>query len=82
MLQDLVNKTIIVKLKWSIDTYYKGRLQAIDSYMNLALMETEEFVNDKSTGVLGQILIRCNNVLYIRGADQGGDGGGDVSMGE
>ncbi len=39
--------------------------------MNIQLSNTEEYIADKFTGSLGQVLIRCNNVLHIRGADQG-----------
>ncbi|GES93695.1 probable small nuclear ribonucleoprotein F [Rhizophagus clarus] len=46
-----------------------------DSYMNLQLANTEEFVDGQSTGALGEVLIRCNNVLYIRGIEE------DVEMG-
>ena len=30
------------------------------------LANTEEIENGKSNGALGEIFIRCNNVLYIR----------------
>lgn len=38
------------------------------------LASTEEFVDGKMTGQLGEVLVRCNNVLYIRAApdDEGG----------
>ena len=39
---------------------------AVDSYMNLQLENTEEYVNDELAGNLGQVLIRCNNVMYLR----------------
>lgn len=57
MLQDLVNKPIFVRLKWG-QVEYKGTLVSVDSYMNLQLSGTEEYVSDKPTGVLGQVLIR------------------------
>lgn len=57
MLQDLVNKTICVRLKWG-EAEYKGTLVSVDSYMNLQLSGTEEFIADKPTGTLGQVLIR------------------------
>jgi small nuclear ribonucleoprotein F len=57
MLQELVNKPIIVRLKWG-ETEYKGRLVSIDSYMNLQLAGTEEYISNKLTGALGQVLIR------------------------
>jgi small nuclear ribonucleoprotein F len=36
--------------------------------MNIQLRNTEEFIAGKSKGVLGEVLIRCNNVLWISGA--------------
>ncbi|KAH7305974.1 small nuclear ribonucleoprotein SmF [Stachybotrys elegans] len=72
MLQDLVNKPIFVRLKWG-ETEYKGTLVAVDSYMNLQLSGAEEYLSGKLTGSLGQVLIRCNNVLWVRGADDAKD---------
>ena len=68
-----VNKDVFVRLKWG-ETEYKGRLVSIDSYMNVQLSNAEEYINHNFTGSLGQVLIRCNNVLWIRGADQGENG--------
>jgi len=67
MLQNLVNEDVLVRLKWG-QTEYKGRLVSVDSYMNIQLTGTEEFIDGKSTGSLGQVLIRCNNVLWISAA--------------
>ena len=63
-----VDKDIVVRLKWG-ETEYKGRLVSVDLYMNIQLSNTEEFVNGVSSGTLGQVLIRCNNVLWIGQAD-------------
>lgn len=52
-----INEEVIIRLKWG-QTEYKGRLVSVDSYMNVQLNETEEFINRKSTGTLGQVLIR------------------------
>lgn len=52
-----VDKDIIVRLKWG-QTEYKGRLVSIDSYMNIQLRDTEEYIDSKPTGTLGQVLIR------------------------
>lgn len=38
----------------------------------LQLASTEEYVDGKMTGALGEVLVRCNNVLYIREAPDGG----------
>ena len=43
---------------------------AVDSYMNLQLENTEEFINEEFAGNLGQVLIRCNNVLYLRAGEE------------
>ncbi len=32
---------------------------------------TEEWIGGKLAGHLGEVLIRCNNVLYIRGVKEG-----------
>lgn len=63
-LAGLVGKSIIVKLKWGME--YKGVLLSTDSYMNLQLNNAEEYINGECAGSLGEILIRCNNVLYLR----------------
>ena len=52
-----VNEEVIVRLKWG-QTEYKGRLVSVDSYMNIQLTGTEEFIDQKSTASLGQVLIR------------------------
>ena len=30
------------------------------------MTETIEFIEEKKTGELGELLVRCNNVLYVR----------------
>mmetsp|Transcript_27167 Transcript_27167/g.20326 ORF Transcript_27167/g.20326 Transcript_27167/m.20326 type:complete len:84 (+) Transcript_27167:45-296(+) len=68
-LGDLTGRPVIVKLKWGME--YKGTLMSVDSYMNVQLNNTEEYVDGELSGNLGEVLIRCNNVMYIRGADEG-----------
>ena len=63
---DLTGKQVLVKLKWGME--YKGTLSSSDAYMNLLLDQTEEFINGQFAGFLGQVLVRCNNVLYIKAA--------------
>lgn len=58
MLQELVDKTVSVRLKWG-ETEYKGKLVSLDAYMNLQLANTQEYIADKFTADLGQVLIRC-----------------------
>lgn len=52
-----VDKDIVVRLKWG-ETEYKGRLVSVDGYMNIQLSGAEEWVDQKKTGDLGQVLIR------------------------
>ena len=59
----LKGKIVNVKLKWGM--VYRGKLRSFDSYMNIRLEETEEWIENIHTGNLGQILIRCNNITYI-----------------
>ena len=80
MLQSLVDADVRIRLKWG-QTEYKGRLVSVDLYMNIQLSNTEEFINGASSGTLGQVLIRCNNVLWIGQADGvEARGGKDVAM--
>jgi small nuclear ribonucleoprotein F len=38
--------------------------------MNLQLASAEEYIDGQLTGALGEVLIRCNNVLYLRGVPE------------
>ncbi|TPX71428.1 hypothetical protein SpCBS45565_g01071 [Spizellomyces sp. 'palustris'] len=58
----------MIRLKWGQE--YKGYLVSVDSYMNMQLANTEEYIDGASTGVLGEVLIRCNNILYVRRLDE------------
>lgn len=62
-LNDLIGKIVVVKLKWGME--YKGILKSRDQYMNFLLSNAEEWINGKKKGDIGEVLIRCNNVLYI-----------------
>lgn len=50
--------------------FFAGYLVSVDSYMNLQLASTEEWIDGQFSGNLGEVLIRCNNVLYIRGVPE------------
>ena len=48
--------------------------------MNLQLVNTEEFIDGELAGFLGEVLVRCNNVLYIKALEnQVEDDGGDAA---
>ncbi|KAJ3146855.1 hypothetical protein HDU86_008351 [Geranomyces michiganensis] len=70
-LNELTGKPIMVRLKWGQE--YKGFLVSVDSYMNLQLASTEEYIDGVSTGALGEVLVRCNNILYIRKLEEDQD---------
>ena len=55
-----INEPVIIRLKWG-QTEYHGRLISVDSYMNVQLSNTEEYIDGKNTGTLGQVLIRYAN---------------------
>jgi small nuclear ribonucleoprotein F len=46
-----------------------GVLVSVDQYMNVQLGHAVEFIDEQNKGPLGEILIRCNNILYISGID-------------
>ena len=46
---------------------YTGQLKSIDSYMNIQLGDAVEFVGGEEAGRVGEVLIRCNNVLFVKG---------------
>ena len=69
-LNDLTGKDVIVKLKWGME--YEGKLLSVDSYMNVQLGDAKEYIDGQLAGALGEILIRCNNVMYMRQSPAGG----------
>ena len=60
----MINKPILVTLKFN-KTQYKGNLVSTDNYFNVQLTDAEEIVDNVSQGKIGDIFIRCNNVLWI-----------------
>ena len=70
-LASLTGKKVAVKLKWGME--YRGFLVSTDAYMNLQLASTEEFVDGECQGSLGEVLIRCNNVMWLKASDEDGD---------
>lgn len=64
VLQKSLNKNVIVKLKNDIE--YRGRMNNVDSYMNLILEDAEEFNGETHLANYGKVVIRGNNVLFIQ----------------
>lgn len=67
-LNELAGQSVMVKLKWGLE--YKGTLKSVDTYMNMQLLNAEEWLDGNFKGSLGEIFIRCNNVLYVRAAKE------------
>lgn len=67
-LNSLLNRVVVVRLKWGME--YEGVLVSVDAYMNVQLADTKEFVDGQFAGTLGDVMIRCNNVMYVREARQ------------
>uniref|UniRef100_A0A8C6H2G4 Small nuclear ribonucleoprotein F n=1 Tax=Mus spicilegus TaxID=10103 RepID=A0A8C6H2G4_MUSSI len=64
-LNGLTGKPVMVKLKWGMEYPV-----SMDGYMNMQLANTEEYIDGELSGHLGEVLKRCNNVLYIRGIEE------------
>jgi U6 snRNA-associated Sm-like protein LSm6 len=62
-LSDIIGNPVTVKLNSGV--VYKGELQSVDGYMNIALEKTEEFVNGTKRRDYGDAFVRGNNVMYI-----------------
>lgn len=45
--------------------FLSGVMACIDGYMNIALEQTEEYINGELKNKFGDSFIRGNNVLYI-----------------
>lgn len=75
----LVGSPVAIRLKWH-GMEYRGLLKSVDSYMNLQLAKTQEYIDGELKGQLGDVLIRCNNVLYVREVDGNAQEGGERGM--
>ena len=62
-LKSIKGQKVLVKLNSGSD--FKGILACLDGYMNLAMEQTEEYVNGEHVKTYGDCFIRGNNVLYI-----------------
>ncbi|KAK1508249.1 U6 snRNA-associated Sm-like protein LSm6 [Colletotrichum costaricense] len=58
-LSDIIGNPVTVKLNSGV--VYKGELQSVDGYMNIALEKTEEYVNGTKRRSYGDAFVRGNN---------------------
>ena len=68
VLQKATNKQVSVRLKSEIE--YRGKMSNVDPYMNVILLDAEESENGEKKANYGKVVIRGNNVLYIRIEDR------------
>ena len=68
VLQKAMSKLVSVRLKNELE--YKGKMSSVDAYMNVILVDAEESDNGAKTANYGKVVIRGNNVLYIRIEDR------------
>lgn len=64
MLQKSTKKKVIVRLKNEVE--YKGKMDNVDSYMNLIMTDAEELHDEKVIANYGRVIVRGNNVLFIK----------------
>eukprot|EP00894_Picocystis_sp_ML_P001452 jgi/Pico_ML_1/51969/g2755.t1 len=62
-LRGIRGKRVIVRLHNGTD--YVGVLACLDGYMNVAMEQTQEYVQGQLKSNYGDAFIRGNNVLYI-----------------
>jgi len=67
-LQKNTNKSVIVRLKNDVE--YKGKIVNVDSYMNLIMSDAEEIKDGKTVEKYGRVILRGNNVLFIKLEDE------------
>ena len=63
-LQKNTKKSVIVRLKNDVE--YKGKIANVDSYMNLIMTDAEELRDGKTVEKFGRVILRGNNVLFIK----------------
>ena len=63
-LEQQLNDIVSVKLK--DQRIFRGRLTRCDMYMNLTLADAEELEEDTTKAKYGQVLVRGNNILWIK----------------
>ena len=68
VLQKATNKQVSVRLKNEIE--YRGRMSNVDPYMNVILVDAEESENGAKVANYGKVVIRGNNVLYVKIEDR------------
>ncbi|KXL42597.1 MAG: hypothetical protein FE78DRAFT_154103 [Acidomyces sp. 'richmondensis'] len=64
-LSEIIGAPVTVKLNSGV--VYRGELQSVDGYMNIALEKTQEFVDGKLRRSYGDAFVRGNNGEAVDG---------------
>lgn len=64
VLQKSTKKKVTIRLKNEVE--YKGKMDNVDSYMNLIMTDAEELHDSKVIANYGRVVVRGNNVLFIK----------------
>lgn len=59
----IIGRPVVIKLNSGVE--YRGVLACLDSFLNVAMEQTEEYENGVKKSQLGDCFIRGNNVMYI-----------------
>ncbi|KAF7459032.1 sm-like protein LSM36B [Cryptosporidium felis] len=62
-LRQVIGSQVVVRLNSGVD--YRGLLACLDDRMNIAMTNTEEYIDGVFVENHGDTFIRGNNVLYI-----------------
>jgi small nuclear ribonucleoprotein len=68
VLQKATSKQVSVRLKNDLE--YRGKMSNVDQYMNVILVDAEETEGGSKVANYGKVVIRGNNVLYIKIEDR------------
>ena len=66
-LQKAINKDVSVRLNMELE--YRGKMSNVDPYMNVILLDATEYSGGNPSANYGKIVIRGNNVLFIKISD-------------
>ena len=61
--RNAIGRPVVVRLTTGVD--YHGVLTVVDGYLNIALEQTEEYVDGKLKARYGDAFIRGNNGLFL-----------------
>jgi len=64
VLQKAISKKATIRLKTDVE--YRGRVSNVDAFMNVILEDAEEFEGGRLSANYGKVIVRGDNVLYVR----------------